>query len=434
MNRQLEEKKLQIETEDKHRDAVPDDNSSNNHEEESCFTEMVDDSHGVKVPPTIDYKIADLIKTEECGSFSLYSRDTTVETNVDDSVVVKSEKGRTYLTFAERKSRKDHCVFNQDVAIVDIDRKVKSNKNKVFVRNKVTGKMTTVGGEKLPWYDDIQVCLVEGKKVYRCCVCQKFFKWRSNLNRHMNFHTKEKVFECDKCGKHFNQQNNLDRHLKMHENDKHIYCTICGKEFFYPAVLRRHMEKKHAEYKTLSCDICNEKLFGEWDLTKHMEIHIKKSEYQCDKCGESFKHKSKLQKHGAEVHSGSEFKCKTCDAVFENKYALKEHTKSHWNKVYTCDECGKEFNHTSNLKTHKQLHGNEKLFDCDICGNVFRAKGNMQRHRTTHFTNENNSFHSDLNATTAINCNRSHSCFICKRIFSNQKELAVHTLYCIKSV
>lgn len=361
------------------------------------------------------------------------------DTSVKLELPIQADEGFSALngcidngTVSESES---HANAEEDVTEINISRRV--DPGTTLVRNMVTGKLTAVGGEQLPWFDDIKVCLVDGKKAYRCGVCKKFFKWRSNLNRHMNVHTRAKVYKCNVCGKIFIQENYLERHMKVHSNEKQIQCPVCNKQFFYPAALVHHMERSHPDHKTLSCNICSEKFFGEWDLKKHVEIHITKVKHQCSQCNETFKHKSKLQKHIFQVHENNQFKCKQCDERFDTKPALREHSKTHWKNIYKCSECSKEFNHVSNLNTHVRLHRNEQFFDCDICGNVFRRKGNMQRHRTTHFNNHATIATNTSEATFSSIYNEGKACdftcVICQRPFANSTELSVHATYCTSS-
>lgn len=73
--------------------------------------------------------------------------------------------------------------------------------------------------------------------------CQREFRSRFKLNRHMNKHTKEKNYECDLCGKLFSLDYNLKTHRKLHTDKENNYpCQFsgCKKEFFKSCYLLEH--------------------------------------------------------------------------------------------------------------------------------------------------------------------------------------------------
>jgi transcription elongation factor Elf1 len=75
---------------------------------------------------------------------------------------------------------------------------------------------------------------------YPCDVCQKIFRDRSNLVKHIRTHTKEKPFVCDHCGKSFAHSQTLKEHTFTHTNQKPFFCDICNKTFANEANLKRH--------------------------------------------------------------------------------------------------------------------------------------------------------------------------------------------------
>ena len=52
------------------------------------------------------------------------------------------------------------------------------------------------------------------KRGHECDVCEKVFRYPSNLAIHMRIHTDEKPYECDVCEKAFRQLSNLKRHKR----------------------------------------------------------------------------------------------------------------------------------------------------------------------------------------------------------------------------
>ena len=55
----------------------------------------------------------------------------------------------------------------------------------------------------------------EGAKDLPCNKCCKYFRWKSNLQKHIeNIHEGAKRYSCDKCPKIFGMKEYLQRHVK----------------------------------------------------------------------------------------------------------------------------------------------------------------------------------------------------------------------------
>lgn len=81
-----------------------------------------------------------------------------------------------------------------------------------------------------------------------CAVCNKLFKERHKLKRHMMIHTGEKPYPCHFCGKAFSLEYNLNTHIRVHTGEKPFECEIsgCGKKFTQSGNLKTHMKTNHS--------------------------------------------------------------------------------------------------------------------------------------------------------------------------------------------
>uniref|UniRef100_A0A3Q1KBA6 C2H2-type domain-containing protein n=1 Tax=Anabas testudineus TaxID=64144 RepID=A0A3Q1KBA6_ANATE len=81
-----------------------------------------------------------------------------------------------------------------------------------------------------------QAC--ESGRPYTCSICNKNFRIKSVLARHMKMHTGDKPYSCSVCGKSFVQRSYLKTHLNSHSGQKPYTCSICGRGFTQPKPVR----------------------------------------------------------------------------------------------------------------------------------------------------------------------------------------------------
>jgi uncharacterized Zn-finger protein len=86
-----------------------------------------------------------------------------------------------------------------------------------------------------------------------------------------------------------------------------------------------------------------EQVLAEWD--DWQEPTAKKPPFSCDECGKTFTRSDNLKRHTKRVHTGERaFTCDQCDKSFATKDMLKRHEKVHTKeKVYECSRCDKKF-------------------------------------------------------------------------------------------
>lgn len=77
--------------------------------------------------------------------------------------------------------------------------------------------------------------------------------------------------------------------------------------------------------------------------------------------------------------------CHECGKSFESTSALKTHRKSHsvqW--LYGCSTCGKQYTRKKELSLHQRLHTNESLLYCAYCKRKFTRKRDLICHEKSH--------------------------------------------------
>nr|XP_033772544.1 zinc finger and BTB domain-containing protein 12 [Geotrypetes seraphini]XP_033772545.1 zinc finger and BTB domain-containing protein 12 [Geotrypetes seraphini] len=76
-------------------------------------------------------------------------------------------------------------------------------------------------------------------------------------------------------------------------------------------------------------------------------------------------------------------KCTKCEEVFQGVEKLVFHMRAH-HFIFMCPRCGKQFNHSSNLNRHMNVHRGVKSHTCVICGKCFTQKSTLHDHMNLH--------------------------------------------------
>ncbi|XP_069103353.1 zinc finger protein 184-like isoform X2 [Argopecten irradians] len=227
---------------------------------------------------------------------------------------------------------------------------------------------------------------------FRCKTCNKEFKGKGALGRHMIVHSTK----CSGCQLDFADHDSLIYHRKrcpnLREITRKLYpCDKCDLVCIASWSLRRHQIASH-EWR---CRFCKQLYSSEARLDKHLETCIDKAVKEeerrqvstpghvCDTCGKQFANKGILMSHkrchtqdvarlisemcGIELDQvqnivddqSALLSCEGCAIKFSTQQSLKVHRKScvMINKPFVCQHCDKSFNLRCELNKHaKNTH------------------------------------------------------------------------------
>ena len=68
-------------------------------------------------------------------------------------------------------------------------------------------------------------------KIFKCDICSKSFKTKSNLNLHFSSLHEEKMYNCDICSSNFTVKGSLKTHIESVHEGKTFKCELCFSSF-----------------------------------------------------------------------------------------------------------------------------------------------------------------------------------------------------------
>lgn len=263
------------------------------------------------------------------------------------------------------------------------------------------------------------------EEVFTCERCEKDFKCKQSLRRHLvNFH--QGKVKCKQCNERVRDQTRLRHHeMLVHEKafreldpseiTQEIKCCACSMEFKDESELMNHLDVHRINFNTSQCSHFRAPPKSFDYFVKHSKYHAKPKTHQCLKCLRSYPYDGKFFAHlnGHKVLVQRKISCEKCGTKVRNLRQLDIHDRVKHQKqtLFICPICAKSLSSEMILNNHiKFVHNKEqqKLYQCRFCERKLSNSTRLHRHEATHSTE------------------RPHVCEICSAAFKTIDGLKIH--------
>lgn len=199
---------------------------------------------------------------------------------------------------------------------------------------------------------------------FKCYTCDETFSHIDDVGDHM--------VDTGHCGLPLNALNGArDIRIRIRNTGEQCYvCTLCKMEFKKKETIDKHVQDATCKkkYKRL-CPIMS--------------------------CRILFRNFNYFKAHMSTMHKDEfPFKCQECGKEFEQTTALNSHRNSHYKDTQhiqtdvlnsdtpmTCHICKERFRNNRELREHKEkAHEIQRKYMCDICGKKYKRKENLKDH------------------------------------------------------
>lgn len=340
----------------------------------------------------------------------------------------KSELNRHYAKARCRPFIPEEVMDTKEDSNVDV--------NQIMEETESPGLVFSPGKSPTGSTSQKQTQKSKSQKLSRCVTCQKVFRDKHDLTRHVEtVHQKLRPYYCNDCEKTFKEKSALNRHydkahcqpvlpeevtntkedsnvdmnksLKVTKKDLNVdikksllerkvlqlsaedefLCRLCGETLQRFVLFERHLLKRHGNIRPYACNACSKTYRAKASFRDHVATHKQGFNYYCDQCAKAFSFGSTFWKHRHTVHTKVKpFKCSKCDKSFHLRDQLKVHDKSKHQQIrnYLCSYCSKSFSTRSCLNIHEKIHTGLGRIQCPKCTKTFIQMGTFRIHMRYH--------------------------------------------------
>lgn len=209
-------------------------------------------------------------------------------------------------------------VYQCDYCQLNLTKKTELNQHIMFKHSEANRQKTLVKKELIT------------NTTRECDICNKKYSYR-HWHEHMRTVHGNTKLTCDQCQKMFKCKKYLYRHMQKHggkplKNFGKFICKQCPKALKSQDCLNKHVKNCHGQI--VHCEICNSVLKSEVYLSSHMRrVHCDKSKQsKCKICGKHFKSERQVRIHISNTHDKK--LCSKCGQTYTTGHYNNYHKKS----------------------------------------------------------------------------------------------------------
>lgn len=209
--------------------------------------------------------------------------------------------------------------------------------------------------------------------LFRCTKCLVLFNKKSLLIRHMKvMHAISIPLECNRCSRKFWQKDQLNKHQCQFQEQIDVVASFYEK-------FRKEING-HQLYK---CDLCSFSMplhrYGLNSFQRHYNLHFTGIDVLCNKCPKKFPTLAALNTRIDIMHQQINYRCFDCGKMFQHLSNLTK-VKTHIpflhkkKKKLRCPKCDKPESMLQQIKTFTQrTRVHIHVYVCPMCNKEFKT-------------------------------------------------------------